>query len=274
MKSGHWKVADLPWDQFEPGKLDPETLKVIKAAALVEYGGGKYGHYLCNVFSDDAAFQVVARHWADEEVQHGEALGRYAELADPSFSLRHAYQRFEAGYGFDVNAVESVRGSRSGELIARCIVETGTSSYYAAIADATDEPLLNAICRHIAADELRHYKLFYTHLKRYLTTEELSRFERMRIVVSRMRESEDDELSYAYFAANAPAEAIYLRATYARAYMMRAYRFYQPVHMDRVVAMAFKVCGLRPRSIWHGVAARAAWWAVNRRVRSAAKAAA
>jgi hypothetical protein len=271
MNASRWTVAGLPWDQFEPGKLDPETLKVIKAASLVESGGGKYGRYLCNVFSGDPHFQQAARDWASEEVQHGEALGRYAELADPDFDMRAAYARFEAGYGFDIEAAESVRGSRSGELIARCIVETGTSSYYAAIADATEEPLLTAICRHIAADELRHYKLFYTHLKRYLNREALSRFARLRIVLGRMRESEDDELSYAYFAANASADAVYRREIYARAYMVRAYRFYRPVHMDRVVAMAFKVCGFRPRSVWHGIASRAAWWAVNRRVRSAAK---
>jgi rubrerythrin len=274
MSSSHWKVADLPWDRFESGAIDPETLKVVKAAALVEYGGGKYGHYLCNVFADDPRFQQAARNWAREEVQHGEALGRYAELVDPTFSLREAYKRFEAGYGFDIEAVASVRGSRSGELIARCIVETGTSSYYTAIADATEEPLLKAICRHIAADELRHYQLFYTHLRRYLTREELGRFARSRIVLGRMRESEDDELAYAYYAANAPDDAIYRREEYARAYMIRAYRFYRPAHMDRIVAMAFEVCGLRPHSIWHGMASRAAWWAVNRRVRSAAKAAA
>jgi rubrerythrin len=274
MNSSHWKVADLAWERFESGRLDPETLKVVKAASLVEYGGGKYGHYLCNIFSDDPLFQQAARDWAAEEIQHGEALGRYAELADPTFDLRAAYARFETGYGFDIEAVESVRGSRSGELIARCIVETGTSSYYTAIADATEEPLLKAICRHIAADELRHYKLFYTHLKRYLNREELSRFERVRIVLARMRESEDDELSYAYYAANAPADAAYCREQYASAYMIRAYRFYRPVHMDRIVAMAFKVCGLRPHSIWHGMATRAAWWAVNRRVQNAAKAAA
>jgi rubrerythrin len=271
MNSMHWTVADLPWDRFEPDKLDPDTLKVIKAAALVESGGGKYGRYLCNIFSDDPRFQQAAREWAVEEVRHGEALGRYAELADPTFNLARAFARFDAGYGFDVEAVQSVRGSRSGELIARCIVETGTSSYYSAIADATDEPLLNAICRHIAADELRHYKLFYTHLKRYLQREALSRFERMRIVLGRMRESEDDELSYAYFAANAPADATYDRAQSARAYMMRAYRFYRPVHMDRVVAMAFKVCGLKPHTMWHGLVKRAAWWMVNRRIQDAAK---
>jgi hypothetical protein len=274
MNSVHWEVAGLPWDQFNPGKLDPETLKVIKAAALVEYGGAKYGRYLCNVFAGDPAFQQAANVWAVEEVRHGEALGRYAERADPTFNLEQAFSRFDAGYGFDLEAAQSVRGSRSGELLARCIVETGTSSYYTAIADTTEEPLLKAICRHIAADELRHYKLFYTHLKRYLDREALSRFERVRIVLGRLRESEDDELAYAYFAANAPADAVYHRAAFARAYMTRAHRFYRPAHMDRIVAMVFKVCGFRPRTIWHGIVSRTAWWALNRKVRSAARAAA
>jgi rubrerythrin len=274
MNSNHWTVAGLPWDRFDAGKLDPDTLKVIKAASLVEFGGGKYGQYLCNVFHDDPAFQQAARAWANEEVRHGEALGRYAELADPSFNLRRAFARFEAGYGFDLDAAESVRGSRSGELIARCIVETGTSSFYTAIADAIEEPLLHAICRHIAADELRHYKLFYAHLKRYLNSEALSRPRRMRIVLGRMLESEDDELCYAYYAANAPGEAVYRRKEYAKEYMRRAYRFYRPVHMDRVVAMAFKVCGLRPHTRWHDLVRRAACWAISRKTRGVVRAAA
>ena len=274
MTSIHWSVADLPWDRFEPARLDPDTLKVIKAAALVEYGGGNYATYLCNVFSDDPRFQQAARDWALEEIRHGEALGRYAELADPTFDFQQAYARFEAGYSFDLEKAESVRGSRSGELIARCIVETGTSSYYTAIADGTEEPLLNSICRHIAADELRHYKLFYTHLKRYLNREALTRLERVRIVIGRMRESEDDELCYAYHAANAAPGSAYRRADCARAYMMRAYRFYRPAHMDRVVAMAFKVCGLRPHSVWHDLVRRAAWWMVSRKIASAARLAA
>jgi rubrerythrin len=269
MNDTHWTVADLPWDRFEPSKLDPDVLKVIKAASLVEYGASNYGHYLCNVFSGDPAFQQAARDWAVEEVRHGEALGRYAEGADPNFNLQQAFARFSAGYSFDIEATRSVRGSRSGELIARCIVETGTSSYYTAIADMTEEPLLKAICRRIAADELRHYKLFYTHLKRYLDREALSRFERVRIGVARMRESEDDELSYAYYAANTPASTPYLREQSAQAYMARAYRFYKPEHVDRVVAMVFKVCGLRPRTIWHRMTSHAAVWALGKKVRKA-----
>ena len=100
-----------------------------------------------------------------------------------------------------------MRGSRAGELVARCIVETGTSSYYTALMEAADEPVLKEICRNIAADEHRHYKLFYDHLRRYLTAEKIGRWRRVAVAISRMRESEDDELSYAYFAATAPLDA-------------------------------------------------------------------
>ena len=271
MTYGHWEVNSLPWDRFDPGQLDPDLLKVVKAAALVEYGADNYARYLCNVFSDDAAFQEAARNWAIEETRHGEALGRYAERADPEFNLSRAFARFSAGYGFDTEVEKSVRGSRAGELIARCIVETGTSSYYTAIADSTGEPLLKAICRRIAADALRHYKLFYTHLKRYLDRDALTRFERLRIGLRRMRESEDDELAYAFYAANTPEQTVYHRAEYTMAYMARAYRFYNPGHVARVVAMVFKVCGLKPHTIWQSMVNRAAWWLLNLKIRNAMK---
>jgi hypothetical protein len=36
------------------------------------------------------------------------------------------------------------------------------------------------------------------------------------------------------------------------------------------VAMAFKVCGFRPHTIWHSMVKRAAWQVVSRKVRNAA----
>src|SRR3546814_2254984 len=107
---------------------------------MVESNGRHYAEYLCNVFSYDPEFQQVALDWAEEEVQHGVALGKWAGLADPSFDYDEALQRFRDGFKIDLNADASVRGSRTGELIARCMVEVGTSSYYTALADSSDEP--------------------------------------------------------------------------------------------------------------------------------------
>jgi rubrerythrin len=271
--AAHWTLDSINWAAFDRSKIDPELVKVVRSAALVEFGGRHYADYLCNVFADDAEFCQVARDWALEEVQHGAALGKWATLVDPSYDLEAKYSEFRKGYSLDTSVNSSVRGSRAGELVARCMVETGTSSYYTAMAEKTDEPVLKEICQHIAADELRHYKLFYTHLKRYLEKEPLSLFARLKVAVGRIAESEDDELAYAYYAANNNGEA-YDRATHSKAYMRRAFGFYRQHHIERAVGMIFKACGLKPQTIWYKGAAKAAWWSLNRKVKQLEKLAA
>lgn len=269
----HWRYDDLPWDTLDHGKVDHDLVPLIKAAALVEFNADDYTAYLCNVFRDDPAFQDAARDWAVEEVQHGRALGRWAELADPGFDFSKAVERFRAGYKVPIELETSVRGSRSGELIARCMVETGTSSFYAALGDSTDEPLLKLICRNIAADELRHYKLFYSYAGEYLKKEDLNRFQRLRVALGRIGESEDDELAYAYYAANVPESTPYDHKACNTEYMRRAYNRYERRHLDRGIAMIFKACGLKPHSTLYTVASSAGWWFVSNRAKRLAKAA-
>ena len=247
-----WTLDDIDWARFDPTKVEPDLLRIVKAAALVEHNGNDYAIYLCNVFHDDPEFQDSAKHWAREEVQHGEALARWAEIADPSWSFKDAFKRFTDGYKLPLDASESVRGSRTGELIARCIVETGTSSYYTALAEAAGEPVLKQICRYIAADELRHYKLFYTAMKRYQDAENLGRWGRLRTGLGRILESEDDELAYAYYAANEP-QGDYDRRAYSRAYARRAYSVYRPWHVERGIAMVLKAVGLKANGRLHRV---------------------
>ena len=97
-----WTLQDIPWDRFDRSRVDPEILRVVKAAAMVEGNGGDYSTYLCNVFHDDPAFQQVARAWGGEEIQHGAALGRWAELADPDFDFAQAFRRFADGFKIDL----------------------------------------------------------------------------------------------------------------------------------------------------------------------------
>ena len=130
---------------------------------------------------------------------------RWAEMADPNFKLEAAFARFRKGYTpahfADERQQGSVRGSRRGEMIARCVVESGTSSYYSAIRDATDEPVLQEIAGRIAADEYRHYKLFYDTLNAQ-SEPDLSLWKKLRIAVERVRESDDDELAFSFYCAN------------------------------------------------------------------------
>ena len=270
---GRWSVDDIPWDRFDPAKVDPDLLRLVKAAALVEQNGIDYGIYLNNVFKDDPDFRRAVDAWAVEEVRHGQALGRWAGLADPNFDFDVAFGKFRDGYRLPLDATASVRGSHAGELMARCIVETGTSSYYTALHDATDEPVLKEICRRIAADELRHYKLFYSYMRRYLQRENLGVMGRLRIGWQRIGESEDDELAYAYYAANGGVGA-YDRVRNSNAYALRAYRVYRPDHVERAIAMVFKAVGLKPYGwvsrVASNLAARFIRWRIGRLARAGA----
>jgi rubrerythrin len=258
----HWTLDDIPWEHFDPSKVDPEMLCIVKAAAMVEHNGGTYADYLTSVFHDDIEFQKAARRWAAEEVQHGKALARWAKLADPAFDFEERFADFSSRITLPTSADESVRGSRCGELVARCMVEVGTSSYYSALREATEEPVLREICRNIARDEIRHYKLFYTHMARYRDIERLGVVRRILVGLSRISESEDDELAYAYYAANNNGEP-YNRKKCVRAYMSRAYGFYRPHHVERGITLVFKAVGLKPHAKLAGWTAKLACYVLN-----------
>src|SRR5258706_2003507 len=203
-----WALEDVHWAAFDRSKTEPWMIAAIKSAALVELNAPDYVTYLKRIFKGAGPETIAAmEQWGREESQHGRALGRWAEMADPSFKLNDAFARFRAGYKaphFVGSEGISVRGSRRGEMIARCVVESGTSSYYTAIRDATDEPVLKELAGRIAADEFRHYKLFFETLEAQ-DEPDLPFWKKVSVAIGRIAESDDDELSYAYYCANVGA---------------------------------------------------------------------
>ncbi|MDX5360177.1 MAG: ferritin-like domain-containing protein [Alphaproteobacteria bacterium] len=254
-----WTLDDICWDRFDGTKVSDAVIRAVKAAALVEYNSADYVTYLRKVFHDDPAFVAAAETWGEEEAQHGRALGRWAEMADPAFDFEAAFAAFREGYRIPVDATESVRGSRSGELIARCVVESGTSSYYTAMKERTQEPVLRQIAAHIAADEFRHYKLFYEHLQRYRAAERPMLLRRLGVALGRIREAEDDELAYAYHCANIGADRPYDRAHCASAYEEVALSLYERRHTDRLISMSMKAVGLDPHGRTAGLLGAVTW---------------
>jgi hypothetical protein len=244
-----WSLEDIAWDRFDAALADPDLIRVIKAASLVEHNAADYVTYLGNVFPDDAPFMADMRAWGAEEVQHGRALRRWAELADTDWDFDAAYTAFTIGFHFSLEATTSVRGSRAHELLSRCVVEVGTSALYSALRDATAEPVLRQVCAHIAGDEFRHYKLFYRHLKRYRAAENPGVWSRMGAVARRFFEMGDDELAYAYYAANGSGGP-YDRRRYGRAYTRRVLVHIRYGHVARGVAMSLKAMGFRPQGFW------------------------
>ena len=117
----HWQLTDIDWSAFAAVAVDPRLLAAVKTAAVVEANSRDYVRYLHNVFANDPQFKSAVTRWGEEEAQHGAALGRWAELADPSFDFGASLARFRAGYSLPLATSHSVRGSCAGELLARCV---------------------------------------------------------------------------------------------------------------------------------------------------------
>lgn len=269
-----WTMEDIHWSLFDSSKVTPSLLAAVKAAALVEYNAPDYVTYLKRVFADSGPATLASlEQWGREEAQHGRALGAWAEMADPNFKLEAAFARFRRGYTpahFGDSQQGSVRGSRRGEMIARCVVESGTSSYYSAIRDATEEPVLQEIAGRIAADEYRHYKLFYDTLNAQ-PEPDLSFWQKLKIAVGRVRESDDDELAFSFYCANvSPEEEVlkpYNRKIYSRLASQASMSVYSRHHIQKLVQMVTKAVGADPHGwlanvagalLWRRMAARSA----------------
>jgi hypothetical protein len=275
--SAGWKLDDVQWSRYDASKVDPGLLQAVKAASLVEYNAPDYVTYLRRVFQDSGA-ETLANidRWGVEETQHGLALGRWAEMADPSFDFKGSFARFRKGYKaphFFSEDTMSVRGSRRGEMVARCVVECGTSSFYSAIRDAAEEPVLKEIAGRIAADEFRHYKLFFETLHKQ-DEPDLSFWRKLMVALARVNESDDDELAYAFYAANIPPNEPYKREAYARAYYARSLTLYRRHHVRKLVQMIAMAIGANPNGRVTRIAGTAVWQALRLRAGVAARAAA
>jgi|SRR5579871_2156124 len=267
-----WTLDDIHWSKFDRSKVEPCLLAAVKAAALVEFNAPDYVSYLKRIFKGaNPATLSAIEQWGCEESQHGRALGRWAELADPEFRLDEAFARFREGYQpRHLRSAEevSIRGSRRGEMIARCVVESGTSSYYTAIRDAAEEPVLKEIAARIAADEYRHYRLFFDTLNAQGESD-LSFWRKAMIAARRIGESNDDELSYAFYCATVAPQRErsepYVRRKYAHLSFAAAMRIYRPQHIRKLSQLVANVIGAHPQGFVARAASTLTWYMMRLR---------
>src|SRR5947199_1906119 len=93
-----WRLDDIRWERFDPARIASGMVEAVKAAALVEYNAPAYVAYLTRVFGGAEHTIADFERWGQEEARHGLALGRWAEMADPSWNFEQAFARFHAGY--------------------------------------------------------------------------------------------------------------------------------------------------------------------------------
>jgi hypothetical protein len=164
----HWSLDDIPWHAICRDAVAPaEALfYLLASASLMESATDLYTENLIDFFTgDQEVTSWLENYWLPEELQHGRALRRYVEIAWPEFAWEPAHRRFINEFRpFCDTALEP---SRSLEMASRCVVETGTASYYRTLSRASPDPVLGVLTRRIAEDEVRHYKHFYRYFRKY-----------------------------------------------------------------------------------------------------------
>jgi hypothetical protein len=169
-----WCLEDIDFSQAND-KLD------IYTGNLVEY------------FGDDAEISTwLATHWEPEELQHGRALRAYVESVWPEFDWERAFAAFLVDYS-KLCSIEVLGPTHALELASRCVIETGTSTLYRAVRDATKDPILREITDHIQRDEVRHFKYFFDFFRRYQVAGGASRWAVAKMLLMRVREIRDSD---------------------------------------------------------------------------------
>ncbi len=85
-------------------------------------------------------------------------------------------------------SVEDFEKSRALEMVARCVVETGTATLYRAINELSSEPVLKQLTDNIRSDEVRHYKHFFRFFKKYNEVEGNGRLAVLGALARRVKE--------------------------------------------------------------------------------------
>jgi hypothetical protein len=169
----HWSLDDIPWQAIdrEAAGRSVALFYIVAAASLMESATDLYTANLIEHFGRDPEITAwLEASWLPEELQHGRALHRYVETAWPDFPWERVRERFVEE--FRPFCDEALEASHSLEMASRCVVETGTASFYTGLSRASPEPVLSLLTRRIASDEVRHYKHFYRFFRKYREMEQ------------------------------------------------------------------------------------------------------
>ncbi|GGD57822.1 MULTISPECIES: ferritin-like domain-containing protein [Caballeronia] len=194
-----WRIEDIDLSRIDRQKAasNEHLLLLLCACSFIESGTDLYTSNLSTYFKDDPEVSAwLNREWEPEEMQHGRALKTYINHVWPEFDWDTAFKNFFAEYSLTCS-YEQFEKKRALEMVARCVIETGTATLYRAINECSDEPVLKEITDHIRTDEVRHYKHFFRFFKKWNKIEGNGRVAVLGALIRRVMElkSEDSEIA-------------------------------------------------------------------------------
>ncbi|WP_216796441.1 ferritin-like domain-containing protein [Candidatus Vallotia tarda] len=243
-----WRIEDIDLSQIVRlrSAMNEDLLLLLCAASFIESGSDLYTSNLSTFFKGDLEVSGwLNQHWGNEELQHGRALKAYINYVWPEFNWDLGFEHFFDEYS-NTCSLEAFEKTWALEMVARCVVETGTATLYRAINEYSDEPVLKVITDHIRNDEVRHYKYFFRFFKKFNQIEGNNRFSVLGTLVRRVMEIKNEDLEIALrhvFLVRYPA--LFYSSTYMREKVAHVNALVR-THMsaDMCVKMLLKPLGL------------------------------
>ncbi|MBB3255268.1 hypothetical protein F4827_000524 [Paraburkholderia bannensis] len=194
-----WRIEDIDLTRIDRKRAaaNEDLMVLLCASSFIESGSDLYTSNLSVFFNGDPEVSDwLNNEWEHEEMQHGRALKTYINYVWPEFDWDTAFHNFFEEYS-KTCSFEEFEKTRALEMVARCVVETGTATLYRAIGECSDEPVLKEITDHIRSDEVRHYKHFFKYFKKYNKVEGQGRLAVLGALMRRVMEikNEDSEIA-------------------------------------------------------------------------------
>ena len=191
----HWRIEDLDLSQIHKAAVEhnEDLFFLLMSASFIETGSDTYA---ANLAEHYAAWPEIAawlqEQWEAEELQHGRALRAYVEAVWPDFPWQQAYDSFFAEYS-QLCTMEELYSDQRLEMVARCVVETGTTAYYHTLRELSDEPVLTQLLGHIRNDEVNHFKHFLKYFKELQQQSPVGRARIAKALYGRLKELRESD---------------------------------------------------------------------------------
>jgi rubrerythrin len=253
-KRKSWRLQDIAFNAIDATSVrDDEFLFLtLTSASFVEILAETYSQNLIEYFGDNSEItHWLQKYWRQEEVQHGRALKRYVQTVWPKFDWNGAYDAFRAEYSA-LCTVEQLEPCHALELVARCVVETGTSTFYRAVQDYVSEPVLHQLLGNIQADETGHYRQFRHFLSTYSASDPQSAWAVIATIWRRMREvrGQDAYIAFKHVHAGRHPNKLFLESDWQRYSQMvkcRARRHYPVMMAVKMLIKPIPIAGTAKR---------------------------
>lgn len=193
--ASHWRIEDLDLSQIHKAAVEhnEDLFFLLMSASFIETGSDTYA---ANLAEHYAAWPEIAawlqEQWEAEELQHGRALRAYVEAVWPDFPWQQAYDSFFAEYS-QLCTMEELYSDQRLEMVARCVVETGTTAYYHTLRELSDEPVLTQLLGHIRNDEVNHFKHFLKYFKELQQQSPVGRARIAKALYGRLKELRESD---------------------------------------------------------------------------------